>query len=236
MADEVTFIDLACLLKITPDTTLEKLGSAINASVFDASNIAGTLKKEGLIDFSAYYPGPNTVVVTDAGKALIAEADTKSAEPFDNLDDAVLFQLSGGKRKPMDLQSSLNIRSKDLALRIYKLTKQGFVSYELKSGSADITLTESGFLKAKSSSIPRPPAQQPAAPAMQQTQPQPAPAQAAPGAAATTPPADQPQGNAQATPVKLHGKPLNPLIYVAIVVIILVIIGALYYTGALKGI
>src|SRR5271163_2413090 len=98
MADEVNFIDLACLLRITPDTTLEKFGSAINASIFDASNLAGTLKQKSLIDFSSYYPGPNTIVISEAGKALIAEADAKAAEQVDHLDDEVLFQISGGKR------------------------------------------------------------------------------------------------------------------------------------------
>ena len=33
MVDEINFVDLACLMKITPDTTLEKLGSTINASI-----------------------------------------------------------------------------------------------------------------------------------------------------------------------------------------------------------
>ena len=153
MPDEVTFIDLSCLLRITPDTTLEKLGSAINASIFDASNIAGSLKQKGLIDFSAYYPGPNTISVTDAGKALIAESDTKATEPFDDLDDAILIQLSGGKRVPLDLQNTLGVRPKDLALRIYKLEKQGFLTYELKSGTVEILLTAGGFIQSKSSRI-----------------------------------------------------------------------------------
>ncbi|MHB1829943.1 MAG: hypothetical protein ACYCO0_00975 [Candidatus Micrarchaeaceae archaeon] len=168
MPDEVTFIDLSCLLRITPDTTLEKLGSAINASIFDASNIAGSLKQKGLIDFSAYYPGPNTISVTDAGKALIAESDAKAAEPFDDLDDAILTQLSGGKRVPIDLQNTLGVRPKDLALRIYKLEKQGFLTYELKSGTAEILLTASGFIKSKSSSIHGP--QKPTALAQSESQ------------------------------------------------------------------
>ena len=58
MSDEINFMDLASLLSIGPDTTLERLGSAINASIFDASNMAGTLKQKGLIDFTASYPGP----------------------------------------------------------------------------------------------------------------------------------------------------------------------------------
>ena len=50
--------------------------------------------------------------------------------------------MSGGKRLPVELQNTLNIRSKDLALHIYKLSKQGLLIYELKSGGADLSLTE----------------------------------------------------------------------------------------------
>ena len=151
MVEEINFLELACLLKITPNTVLEKFGSAINASIFDASNIAGSLKQNNLIDFTAYYPGPNEIVVTETGKKLMAEADAKTTEPFDKLDEAILGQLSGGKRIPLDLQNTLNLRPKDLALRIYKLNKQGFLIYELKSGGVDILLTENGFLKANAS-------------------------------------------------------------------------------------
>ena len=99
MADEeiITFTDLACLLKITPETTLEKFGSTINASIYDAAQISGTLKQKGLIDFTAYYPGPNSMTITDAGKTLKDEAEAKSAETLDKLDEEVLVQLSGAR-------------------------------------------------------------------------------------------------------------------------------------------
>ncbi|MGB9732584.1 MAG: hypothetical protein ACPLYE_01680 [Candidatus Micrarchaeales archaeon] len=144
--DEVNFMDLACILKITPDTVLEKFGSQINASFFDASNIAGTLKQKGLIDFTANYPGPNGMVLTEAGKNLINEANVKSAEPVDDLDKSILAQLSGGKRNPSELGASLNLRPKDLALRLYKLSKQEYIAYELKNGNVEVMLTEKGFL------------------------------------------------------------------------------------------
>lgn len=171
MADEINFMDLASLLSIGPDTTLEKLGSAINASIFDASNMAGTLKQKGLIDFSASYPGPNTVTITDAGKALMAEAESKATSPYDDLDDAILVQVSGGKRLPSDLQGTLNLRPKDLALRIYKLYKQGYLIYELKSGGVTVMLTDSGFLKSKSAAALQP--QQPPQPQAPTEQPRP---------------------------------------------------------------
>jgi hypothetical protein len=147
MVDEITFLDLSVLMRILPNTPLEKLGGLINSSIFDASNIAGTLKQKSLIEFSANYPGPNAMNITETGNALIREANEHTNDPFDKLDEAILQQLSGGKRTPKDLQSTLNIRSKDLAFRIYKETKQGFVTYEIKNGNVEIMLTEKGFLK-----------------------------------------------------------------------------------------
>jgi hypothetical protein len=214
MADDVNFLDLACLLRITPDTTLEKLSSAINANFFDASNLAGTLKQKGLIDFSSYYPGPNTIVISEVGKTLIAEADGRSTEQFDNLDQEILFQLSGGKRLPLELQNTLNIRSKDLALRLYKLFKQGFIVYDLKSGTVGLQLTENGFIRAK--------ANQPQAPA------------------AATAPAPQPDAQQQAAapapaatdqPIKLQPKPMSQttMVIIALVVVAIVALAALHF-------
>ena len=149
VSDDVDFLDLACIVKIAPETVLDKLSGQINASFFDASNIAGTLKVKGLIDFSSTFPGPNGIVVTDKGKAYIAEAEAKTTAPFDSLDGDILRQLGAGKRITKELGPSLNIRQKDLALRIYKLSRQGLLIYELKNGNVELMLTESGFLKVK---------------------------------------------------------------------------------------
>ncbi len=148
--ENINFVDLACILKITPGTLLEKFGGLINSSFFDAVNLAGTLKQKGLIDFSSNYPGPNEIVLTDAAKVLINEANSKAGEPFDQLDQSILNQLSGGKRVPVELGSALNLHDRDLALRLYKLYKQGYILYELKNGGVELTLTENGFLKANS--------------------------------------------------------------------------------------
>ncbi len=239
MAEEVNFLELAALLKVTPNTVLERFGSSINASIFDASNIAGSLKQKGLIDFTAYYPGPNEIVVTEGGKTLIAEAEAKSAQPFDQLDEAILSQLSGGKRIPKDLQNSLNLRPKDLALRLYKLSKQGFMIYELKSGGIDLLLTETGFLKVgahhpaeqKATSSPPPAAatslpEQNAMPGMSTVQESNALSsqQTSQGAPLT----GQQQSAANANePLKLYGKPLvksskMPLLITVIVLVIII--------------
>ena len=240
MAEEVNFLELAALLKVTPNTVLERFGSSINASIFDASNIAGSLKQKGLIDFTAYYPGPNEIVVTEGGKMLIAEAEAKSAQPFDQLDEAILSQLSGGKRIPKDLQNSLNLRPKDLALRLYKLSKQGFMIYELKSGGIDLLLTETGFLKvgahhpaeqkvtasppqtAAASSLP----EQTAMPGMSTVQESDALSsqQSRQGTSLTGSQQNPPNAG---EPLKLYGKPLvksskMPLLITAIVLVIII--------------
>jgi hypothetical protein len=175
--ENINFLDLACLFKVGDDTTLERFGSTINASVFDAANISGSLKQKGLIDFTPYYPGPNTVILTDAGKQLKIDAEAKGAVPTDALDDEILKQMSGGKRYPLELQNTLNIRPLDLAFRLYKLYKQNLMSYELKNGNVEIMLTEQGFLKSKNPTPMQAPqtaaAQpgQPGAPATQGQQP-----------------------------------------------------------------
>ncbi|MDE1859067.1 MAG: hypothetical protein KGH67_00905 [Candidatus Micrarchaeota archaeon] len=215
MPDEVTFIDLVCLLRVTSDTTMEKFGSAINASVFDAANLAGSLKQKSLIDFSSYYPGPNTIVITDIGKNLISEADTKATEPFDALDQEVLYQISGGKRIPIELQNTLNIRPKDLALRLYKLYKQGLLTYDLKSGAADLLLTETGFLKAK-----------PASTAKMYVPPQPKPEQQQPV------PAAPPDPEQEAKPAAANS---NTALYIVIVLILIILaLAYLWYIGKIK--
>lgn len=224
MSDEeiITFTDLACLVRITPETTLEKFGSTINASIYDAAQISGAMKQKGLIDFTAYYPGPNSMTITDAGKALKAEAEAKSTETLDNLDEEVLVQLSGGKRLPLELQSSLNLRPKDLALRLYKLSKQSYIGYELRNGNVELMLTEQGFLKAKSAKA------QAVAPSMPQ-------GAAMPGAL-QGPSGTQPnQAPGQPTAKKAGGMARIELVAVAAVVVVVVIV-ALYLTGILTRI
>ncbi|MDE1825201.1 MAG: hypothetical protein KGH61_00760 [Candidatus Micrarchaeota archaeon] len=150
VAEDINFLDLACLLRIGPDTVMEKFGGLINTSFFDASTIAGTLKQKGLIEFTNNYPGPNGILISQLGKSLIAEAESKGNEPFDTLDSTILQQMSGGKRIPLELGNSLSIRSRDLAMRLYKLYKQNYIIYDLKNGSVELLLTEGGFLKIRS--------------------------------------------------------------------------------------
>ena len=223
--ENINFLDLACLLKIEKDTTLERFGSVINASIFDAANITGSLKQKGLIDFTAYYPGPNSIVVTDAGNKLKEDAETKSGESIDALDLEVLRQMSGGKRYPAELQSTLNVRSRDLAFRLYKLYKQNFVGYELKNGNVELTLTEQGFLQAKPMQTVRAPAPKQAQTMQQEPQTMQPQAEAAP----IQPEAPTVPMDSKIPPLKLHGKPRRKLwIGVAAAIVIVAVVYYLY--------
>ncbi|MDE1846086.1 MAG: hypothetical protein KGH53_02290 [Candidatus Micrarchaeota archaeon] len=217
VVEDINFLDMACLLKIGPDTVMERFGGLINTSFFDASTIAGTLKQKGLIEFTNDYPGPNGILVTTAGKTLITEAETKSAEPFDALDSTILVQMSGGKRLPFELANSLTLRGRDLAFRLYKLYKQNYIIYDLKNGGVELLLTESGFLKVR------------------EVQPNMAPnigqQKAAAKAAGIGPIEKMLQGNAQPQqdPNAKKGMGRLPLIIVAIIVIVVVVVLAKKY-------
>jgi hypothetical protein len=209
------------VFKIIQDTTLERFGSTINSSVFDAANITGSLKQKGLIDFTAYYPGPNSIVLTDVGKKLKEDAEAKSAAPIDRLDDEILKQMSGGKRFPLELQNGLNLRPMDLAFRLYKLFKQNLLSYELKNGNVEIMLTEQGFLKAKTPTVVQIVQPQGEAPQQgTQVQAQQAGTPLIPGQQAAAP--------GQAPPeIKVPKKGVNKIIFALTVVTVVVVIGLL---------
>ncbi|MFI5412540.1 MAG: hypothetical protein ACHQX1_01465 [Candidatus Micrarchaeales archaeon] len=149
MLDNITFIDLISLIKITPDATVEKFGGLINSSFFDASNILGTLKQKGLVEFVTAFPSQSALSVTEQGKQLIAEVEAKAATAFDTLDMTMLTQLSSGKKNLPDLTAVMNITSKDLAFHLYKLSVQKYISYELRNGNMTMLLTEKGFLCVK---------------------------------------------------------------------------------------
>jgi hypothetical protein len=150
--DTINFVDLIALTRITPEATVERFGGLINSSFFDASNILGTLKQKGLVDFVtsvSSFPNQSALTVTDEGKKLLIEAQDKANAPFDVLDMAVLIQISNGKRNLIDLATGVNVTPKDLAIHLNKLALQQFISYELRNGNVGIALTEKGFLRVK---------------------------------------------------------------------------------------
>ena len=150
MPDEVNFVDLVALSRITPDTYAEKFGGMINSSFFDASNILAMLKQKGLIDFITSFPGQSAVTVTELGKKLLSDAKEGAKGEFDMLDLTLLMQLASGKRTIQDLSGAVNIRSNDLAMHLYKLGQQQYLSHEVRNGNVTISLTEKGFLQSKS--------------------------------------------------------------------------------------
>ncbi len=174
MADDINFVDLLAISKITQGMTVEKFGGVINSSLFDAANVLGSLSIKKLITFTTLMTGQNPITVTDQGKALISEANAKAKEEFDSLDYSVLLQLEAGKRSIVDLGSALNVRQRDLALRLYKLAQQQYITYDFRSGVVDIMLTEKGFTQAKAGMPVKPqPQPQPQPPAQPQPQAQP---------------------------------------------------------------
>jgi predicted transcriptional regulator len=144
----LNFRELIALSRITQGTTVEKFGSLINASYFDGANLAGTLKTKGAIDFKVSYPGESEVIITEEGKKILQIAEEKSKEGFDNLDLEILQKILQGSNKPEEIEKALNINQQDIALRLYKLSKQNFLSYTLKGSEATLSLTEAGYKKA----------------------------------------------------------------------------------------
>lgn len=76
----------------------------------------------------------------------------------------------------------MNLKPKDLALRLFKLQSQGYISAELRNGIMGISLTEKGFMQSKTG-LTVPGAQAAAttaAPPAQEQAPQPPPQEQAP--------------------------------------------------------
>jgi hypothetical protein len=146
--EELTFLDLVVLQRIEPDTVIEKFGTKINSSFFDAANILGTLKQKGYIDFKTTYPGPSAVEVTQTGARMLEIADEKSKEDVDDLDLAILGKMADGHRDFGTINAEINVRSSDLAMHLHKLVKKDLASYVLKSGRVELSLSEEGFKRA----------------------------------------------------------------------------------------
>ena len=110
------------------------------------------------------------------------------------------------RRVPIELQNTLNIRPKDLALRLYKLSKQNFINYELRNGNVELMLTEQGFLKAKT------PASQPIQPqvAVPQGMAAPASGMKSDSQAGIAPPAGGVPASPQAASQGMSGAPGQP--------------------------
>jgi DNA-binding Lrp family transcriptional regulator len=145
---ELTFLDLMVLQRIGPDTTLERFGSKINSSYFDAANILGSIRLKGYVEIESSI-GASKVSVSEAGKAILAMAEEKSHGEIDELDKRILGEVSRGVKDVGRIGDSLNIRSGDLSYHIYKLVKNNYVDYDLRAGKVSVMLTENGFKNAR---------------------------------------------------------------------------------------
>jgi len=226
MASDINFIDLIALSRVKTDTVVEKFGSLINSSFFDASNILGGLKQKGLVDFTTTFPGQSALTITDLGKATVVEANDKAKGEFDHLDFAVISQLAKGKRSLTDITGAVNVTSRDLAMHLYKLAEQQYLSYEFRNGSIDITLTEKGFLQVQNGMPVVAPA--PGAPQPQPTQPAPE-AQVQ----AVQPPAAEPAAAVPPVPAPKMGNRMLIMGVATIVVIIVVVAVWMFMMGKL---
>jgi len=143
--NELTFLDLVILKKIDANSSVENFGSVINTSFFETANLLGTVKIKGYVNIETSIGGISKVTITDAGMGILALAEKKAAEPIEPLDNALLHALAGGAKDPEALQSSLNIRSGDLAYHINKMVAQSFMDFEVRSAKVSLMLTEQGF-------------------------------------------------------------------------------------------
>lgn len=141
---ELTFLDLVVLQRIGPDTTIERFGSKINSSFFDAANILGTINIKGYVTIESAI-GASKVTVSESGRSVLAMAEEKSREEIDALDKGILSAVSQGIKDLDRLREKLNVRSGDLAYHLYKLVKNNYIDYDIRSGKVTVMLTESGF-------------------------------------------------------------------------------------------
>jgi len=146
--EDLTFPDLAVLERIDENTVLEKFGTKINSSFFDAANMLGTLKQKGYVDIRSQFPGPSQVVLTDTGKGILALAREKAAQELENLDEVMLSLIANGYKDPKMLTDKLNMRTSDVAYHLNRLVTQDFASYVFRSGKIELSLTDQGFKKA----------------------------------------------------------------------------------------
>jgi len=142
---DLTFLDLVVMQRIDENSTVEKFGTLINTSFFEAANLLGTLKVKGYVDIQPSIGGNSKITLTEAGASILQNAVGKIDEPVDALDNAIMKTLASGIRDLDKLNEALNIRSSDLAYHLNKLEKQQFLQFDIRSAKVNIALTEKGF-------------------------------------------------------------------------------------------
>jgi len=143
--EQLTFSDLALLQHIDETTVVEKFGTVINSSFFDAANLLGTLKQKGYVEIIPQFPGPSRVVLTEKGKGILTLAKEKGAQEIEKLDEVIISLIANGFKDPKALTEKLNMRSSDVAFHLQRLVMQDYASYVFKSGRVELNVTDAGF-------------------------------------------------------------------------------------------
>jgi DNA-binding MarR family transcriptional regulator len=144
---EITYLDVVLLRKIVrdPEAAIERFGSKINTSFFEAANMLGTLKVKGYVDLNPTIGGMSKITLNDDGRFVLSTCEDKAKEPLDLLDDAILRSLASGIRTIDTLALRLNVTDRDLTYHLSKLELTGFVSSEVSAGKLTVQLTDKGF-------------------------------------------------------------------------------------------
>ena len=143
--EEISFLDLMVLEKVDNDSVVEKFGSKINSSFFDAANVLGSLKQKGLIDLVPQFPGPTSIIYTEFGKDALSTAKKKAKQEPDKLDDSILLLISRGVNDQKNISGKLNLRGSDVAFHLYRLVAQDYASAAFRSGRVELVMTDKGY-------------------------------------------------------------------------------------------
>ncbi|BCS90866.1 MAG: hypothetical protein ARM1_0323 [Candidatus Micrarchaeota archaeon] len=148
-----TFNELIALTRINDEASVERFSSIMNMQYFDASNLLGSLKAKGLIDFSSIsLTNASKIDITESGKRFFEYALSESTKDIDQLDIELIRRISNGTNDFNNLKKSLNIFETDLTLHLFKLFRKGYVNYSIAdANNSYFTLTSSGFILLKNS-------------------------------------------------------------------------------------
>jgi hypothetical protein len=145
MPADLNFLDIVVLERIQGETVMEKFSGELGSFFLETAELMGNMKKKGLIEFVESGVSRSVVKRTEAGEAVLRQADMKITEHLDELDHAVIKSIAAGTNEFNKMQEQMNVRSEDLAYRCYKVTKQGYADYTIRNMKTFLTLTESGF-------------------------------------------------------------------------------------------
>jgi hypothetical protein len=144
MPKDLTILDLIVLEKIEKDSLMESFSGKLYSSFFETASILGTLQVKQLVSISSSI-GRSIVNRSELGEKVLMYADERANEPLDGLDHAILKSIASGNKVFERIKEDLNLRSDDLAIHLYKVIKQGYADYEIRSGKLTINITEKGF-------------------------------------------------------------------------------------------